>query len=110
MILIPGLDQFRRPGSLTVWIESALAIGLIGYVDYLSGVELRVFPLYYLPISLVAWYRGRSGALIIATLSTMTWLISNALAGLSFSSPGIWVVNTLMQGVSFTLVGVMIAT
>ncbi len=111
LILLPGLDPLRRPGeSLTVWMASTLAIGLIGYVDYLSGVELRVFPMYYAPISLVAWYRGRSGALIVATLSTMTWVISNVLAGLSFSQPAIWVVNTLMQGVSFTLVGIMIAT
>lgn len=98
----------RNP--LSVWIAGVLVIGFIGIVDYLSGAELRVFPLYYAPISFIAWYRGRSSAMAAAALSAMVWLISNLLAGLSFSDPGIVVANTLMQGASFAIVGFLIAT
>lgn len=96
--------------ALSVWIAGALAIGLIGYVDYLSGAELRVFPLYFAPISFVAWYRGRSSAMVAAALSAMAWLISNLLAGMRFSDAGIVVANTVMQGASFAIVGFLIAT
>ena len=98
----------RHP--LSVWIAGMLGVVVIGWVDYVSGSELRVFPLYYAPISLVAWYRGRSGALIVAALCALSWMGSNLLAGLRFSHPGFWVANTLVQGASFATVGLLIAT
>jgi len=95
--------------ALPVWIAGVLGVVVIGSVDYFSGTELRVFPLYYAPISLVAWYRGHSGAVIVAALCGVSWLGSNLLAGLHFSSAGIWVANTLVQGASFAIVGLLIA-
>ena len=56
----------KHPAS--VWIAAATWILLIGGADYVTGVELRVFPLYYAPISLVAWHRGRRDALLVAAL------------------------------------------
>lgn len=103
-----GSDALRHGWS--VWIAGALGVIAIASVDYFTGEELRVFPLYYAPISLVAWYRGRSGALIFAALCAMAWMTSNLMAGLRFSSMGIWVANTLTQGASFTIVGLLIAT
>ena len=100
-----------RPGSraLPVWSAGIFGIAVIGAVDYYSGTELRVFPLYYAPISLVAWYRGSRGALIAAALCSGSWFGSNLLAGLSFSSEGMWVANTMLQGASFATVGLLIA-
>ena len=97
-------------GALSVWIAAVLGVVVIGGVDYFSGTELRVFPLYYAPISLVAWYIGRSGALTVAALCAVSWLGSNFLAGLQYSSAAIWVANTLVQGSSFAIVGLLIAT
>lgn len=103
-----SIHRVRR--KWPVWIEAALAIVVIGGIDYFSGVELRVFPLYYLPISLVAWHRGRTGAVIAAALCALSWDVSNLLAGLRFSHPGLWVANTLLHGASFAIVGLLIAT
>lgn len=100
-------DTIRHP--LLVWIASALGVVVIAYVDFFTGVEVRVFPLYYAPITLVAWYGSRSGALIVAALCAAAWLSSNLLAGLRFSHVGIWVVNTIVQGVSFATVGLLIS-
>lgn len=93
-----------------MWIAALLGIGVIGGVDYLSGVELRVFPLYYAPISLVSWRFGRGGALIASGLCALSWLASNLLAGLAFSRSWMWLANTLVQGASFVTVGLLIAT
>lgn len=82
----------------------------IGAIDFFSGVELRVYPLYYAPISYVAWHLGRSAALIAAAISAGLWLGSNLLAGLQFSHQSLWVANTLVQGASFATVGFLIAT
>jgi diguanylate cyclase (GGDEF)-like protein len=64
--------------------------------------------LYYLPISLIAWYHGRGGAILAATTCAGAWLASNLLAGLQFSGHDIWIINTAVQGASFATVGVLI--
>jgi len=100
----------RSRSAVVVWIVAALATVAIGGIDYLSGVELRVFPLYYAPVSFIAWYRGRSGALVASALGALVWVASNWLAGLRFSNPDLWVTNTLVQGLSFAVVGWLIAS
>jgi diguanylate cyclase (GGDEF)-like protein len=96
--------------ALGLWGPAVLGIFVIGSVDYVTGSEIRIFPLYYAPITYVAWHRGRSGALVAAALCALAWLGSNSLAGMQFSRPGIWFVNTLVQGLSFAIVGLLIAT
>lgn len=95
---------------LRVWTAAVAAVLLIGVVDYASGAELRVFPLYFAPVSLVAWYHGRAGALLAAVLCSISWLTSNLLTGLMFWTTGLWVANTIVQGISFATVGLLIAT
>jgi len=87
-----------------------LLIGLIGWFDFFSGTELRVFPLYYAPISLLAWNAGRAGALVAAATSSLAWLAFNLAAGMSFSSPFIWFANTIVLAASFTVVGLLISS
>jgi len=96
--------------ALEVWIPAASGMVAIGGLDYLTGGEIRIFPLYYAPISFVAWHRGRSDAIIAAALCALGWIGSNYLAGLRFAHPGIWVANTFVQGLSFAIVGLLIAT
>lgn len=80
------------------------AILLISPLDVFSGVELPVFPLYYLPITFAAWQFGWLGAVAAAAFSTYGWYASNQLA-----HPVIWVANTLAQGTSFVIVGLLVA-
>ncbi len=108
--LASALAYRPRVKLLVVWIAGLLAIVFIGWIDFASGTELRVFPLYYVPISLVAWHAGRTGALVAAALSALAWLESNFLAGLQFSYHELWVANTLVQGASFATVGYLIAS
>jgi diguanylate cyclase (GGDEF)-like protein len=92
-----------------VWAAALASIVLIAVIDYVSGVEVRTFPLYYAPISLVSWHRGRSGACVAAAICAAAWLASNLLAGLRYSATSIWLINTLVQGASFLTVGLLIA-
>lgn len=82
---------------------------LIAAVDFLSGVELRVYPLYYAPIALAAWSFGKGPAMIAAGASAVGWVTSNQLAGQQYSHPWIWVANTFVQGASFGVVGYLVA-
>jgi diguanylate cyclase (GGDEF)-like protein len=101
-----------RPDSLprpVVALLTGLGILAVAAVDFASGVELRVYPLYYLPLSFAAWYLGRSWTVVAAGLCTVAWMGSNYLAGLTYSVPGVWVFNTAMHGASFLVVGLLLA-
>lgn len=95
---------------LAAWTIGLLGIVVIAGVDYITGIELRVFALYFAPISFIAWHRGRSAALILAGLSAAAWVWSNQLAGRQYTAGFIWVANTVVQGMAFALVGHLIAT
>lgn len=90
----------------------ALILGgvlLITALDYYSGVEIRIFPLYYAPIAVAAWYFDRVGAVGATLLCAFGWFWSNQLAGMAYSHPIVWVVNTVVQAASFATVGLLVA-
>lgn len=100
-----GAPKLRE--RITLLGGAAVWIALTGVLDFASGVEYRVFPLYFLPICLVGWRLGHVQTLFAAWLSAATWLVSNYEAGMTYSATSVWVVNTITQGVSFSAVGVL---
>jgi diguanylate cyclase (GGDEF)-like protein len=88
-------------------VGASVWIGLTGVLDYASGVEIRIFPLYFLPICLVGWRLGYVLTLFTAWLSAAVWLVSNFEAGMQYSSLAVWVLNTTTQAVSFSVVGAL---
>ncbi len=95
---------------LGVWAIGLAGIGAIGGFDYASGTELRVYPLYYGPIALMAWQAGRGAGVAAAGLSAASWLYFNWLAGLEYGSRSILIANTAVNGASFILVAWLIAS
>lgn len=91
----------------TRWLVALLGIVLVGFVDWVTGTELRVFPLYFLPISLGAWTSRRRGALGLAALATVAWMSSNVLDG--HAPVFVLGFNSVAQAVAFVLVAYLIA-
>lgn len=112
--MIARMQNFRSgsgDGLQRVLVAAAVvaSIVIIGVVDYATGVEVRIYPLYFLPISLAAWRLKRRDVLAAAALSTISWAVSNYIAGMYYIQGVIWGVNILAQGASFVLVGLLIA-
>jgi diguanylate cyclase (GGDEF)-like protein len=108
--------MMKTPQSKRVWLRqlliaaaAALGIGVVGGIDFLTGVEYRVYPLYFLPLSLAAWHLGRSGMIATTALCTVAWSGFNYAAGMQFSHPSVWAVNLLAQLAAFLVVGILIA-
>ena len=56
------MPPVRRPGeppAAFVLAGSAVLVAAVACVDYVTGVELRVFPLYFLPVLAVSLRLGR---------------------------------------------------
>ncbi len=81
---------------------------LVGLVDYFVGVEVRTYPLYFIPLSFSAWRFGKVGAIFADLISTAIWCLSNWAAGMRFSMGGIWLANILSQILAFgTVAGLL---
>jgi PAS domain-containing protein len=64
-----GRREFALPVAL-------ILIAAIGAADYLTGYEVRLAILYFLPVSLATWCRGRTWGLAMAALCPITWAAS----------------------------------
>src|SRR5947208_11849005 len=80
-------------------ITCLLLVGVVGYIDYLTGYERPLLLFYLLPISLAAWFDGLLIALGIAVISIAVSLLSDVAAGIP--ALGFW--NAGMALVSYAL-------
>jgi diguanylate cyclase (GGDEF)-like protein len=90
------------------FIVCVLLIGLIGIVDYWTTSEVRIFPLYFLPISWGAWRLTRSTTLVLSLVSAITWVISHWQSGATYSQSYIWGINFTTQLIAFTVIGILV--
>lgn len=58
----------RQAQTITV-----VGILAVGYLDYLTGGELRIFPLYFLPLMIAAWYLPKRQAFLFALFAAPIW-------------------------------------
>ncbi|MEZ4256512.1 MAG: GGDEF domain-containing protein [Polyangiales bacterium] len=105
---VPWAQRLEFSPSAAV-IAASVSVLVIGAVDYVTGVELRVYPLYYVPVSIIAWNLARRWTVAFAILAALTWYVANQIAGLHYSHDAIWVANIAMQTGSFVVVGLLIA-
>jgi diguanylate cyclase (GGDEF)-like protein len=83
-------------------------LGLIGAIDYATGVEISVSAFYPLPVVLMAWFAGRRAAVGMAALAALTQLVTRIAGepGLSIRPVFLW--NAVMEltvyaGLAFVL-------
>lgn len=83
-------------------------IGAIGLLDHVTGIELRLYPLYVAPVALVAWRLGLRAGFVTSTLALATWAVSNLLAGVT-TPLWAWVLNSLAHVAAFSVVVALVA-
>jgi hypothetical protein len=91
------------PGKYHIIIGLLLTMG-IGYIDYVTGYELRMELFYLLPISYVTWFVGQKNGIVFSVLSIITMEYSDVMAGKKFSSFAIEFWNGAIYFVFYVIV------
>jgi diguanylate cyclase (GGDEF)-like protein len=99
----------KKFSKITVYFWAILLLVVIGFIDYLTGSEIRVFPLYFIPLMFVASQLGKIETLLFSLLATITWLAAMYFAGREYPQSFVWVVNFFTQGLAFVIVAMMYA-
>lgn len=71
LLMTASLPRYRVRGVF----GAALLVVLVGVVDYFTGRELQVVPLYLLPVGLATWVAGRRTGLVFAAVCALVWLV-----------------------------------
>ena len=94
------------PWQLALVVSLMFAVGLL---DYWTGLEVRVYPFYFIPIALAALMLGRLGAILIAVNSAVLWLVANLAVDDNYSANWIWLWNFAIQGTVFFFVAELVS-
>jgi len=70
-----------EPSAAVTLVGAALTVLAVAYVDYTTGTELRVFPLYFLPVLAVSLRLGRWPGLATAAACAAAWTCPTAWPG-----------------------------
>jgi hypothetical protein len=99
---------WRRSARRTRWLLAAAGTGLLGlvsFVDYITGYESLFFIFYFLPVALLAWFVGRRAGWAMAIASGMAWWIVDRAGGHPYPHEWYRIWNAFTCYVAFALMG-----
>jgi diguanylate cyclase (GGDEF)-like protein len=103
--IIDAEPHLSRPVAIAV---AVVLVILIGIFDFASGILLRVFPLYFFPVGMIAWNIGFRASVGVSLVAITAWEESNRLAGLPFHSIFVSAWNITIQLLSLLFLGWML--
>ena len=77
--------QLRWPrlfSRIGLTIVCLLCVGVLGYLDYVTGYEQSLLLFYLVPITLATWFEGLAFGLFFSGLSLCAWVGSDIMAGI----------------------------
>lgn len=100
---------WRQLGKPVIAALVVAGIALVWVVDLYTGTNVRVFPLYFLPLALAAKRLGLGGALLASLLASIAWILAQYLGGRVYPHPIYWLINFVTQGTAFAVVSYLVA-
>ncbi|HEV7403152.1 MAG TPA: PAS domain S-box protein [Chthoniobacteraceae bacterium] len=73
-------DRLQKQPRALIFIEAMLLVGLVGYVDFVTGYEVNVYLFYSIPILAAVWLLGRNAGLWISIFSAAVWSIADVVS------------------------------
>ena len=64
---------FKKKSRRFSIVIGFILIGIVGYVDYVTGREVSFAIFYLIPIGLITWYTGRQPGVLASVASALTW-------------------------------------
>jgi diguanylate cyclase (GGDEF)-like protein len=64
---------FKKKSRRLSIIVGFILIGIVGYVDYVTGREVSFAIFYLIPIGFITWYTGRQPGVLASVASALTW-------------------------------------
>jgi signal transduction histidine kinase len=107
-------SEFARLGSgrraPAIFALMLVMVALVGWIDYMTSLELSVSLLYLVPITLATRWSGRRMGYTIALVSAAVWLAADWMERQTYGHWYLPVWNTLTLTISFLIVVALLAS
>ena len=90
--------------TFIVYLTAIILLILIGWLDYLTGHELRFFIFYYVPVALATWHLGWKSGVLVALLAVQVRFIIEQMHEVSFPPEYIQHINFALRLVSYLVI------
>ncbi len=94
------------PAAVNLLVIAGLA--LVAIIDYMTGIEIRIYPLYFMPLMLAAWRLPRNITITYALSAAVIWALVMYISGREYSTGIFWLINFITQGSAFLLVSILV--
>jgi len=105
--LLAGLEKQSK--TFIVFMGVVL-IGIIGFIDYLTGNNFSFSVFYVLPIFLVTWFTNQQLGFLVSFASAIAWLIADIAASESHAFPLILFWNSFIRLAFFTIIAFLLSS
>ena len=99
----------REPRRWKVAAATGALIVATYFVDLRAGYEIRLFPLYFLPVGLASWHLGRVWGQAAAAGSALAWTLADVMAGHQYTTVAYLAWNAAIQFGTFSLTAWVLA-
>jgi hypothetical protein len=82
-------------------VLSIVILVFLGLLDYATGYEFGFFIFYFIPVSIAAWYGGRTPGLAMAFASAACWYLADRMTHHPYPKPYFAYWETFARLVSF---------
>jgi len=102
------LAKFKRRPFL-IYCACIALLGILGWLDYITGYELGFFVFYSAPVGIAAWQLGRWPAVGMSLLASAAWALADSFGGAKYSTRFAFYWNNGVHFASFIINAVAIA-
>jgi K+-sensing histidine kinase KdpD len=102
------MDKPDRFSRVWVLLASFATQAVVGIFDYATGYELNLDVLYFIPVSICAWYLRRSEVVVAAILGGLTWGYADIHAGHQYTNQAYLYCNIFVSFSSLIILGLVV--
>jgi signal transduction histidine kinase len=87
-----------------LYLEAISLMFLIAFVDYITGYEVTIYPLYAVPILLLVWFADLRVAIAISITSAVLWWLVDRAVGHAYSTEWLRLWDSVVRLIFFGLI------
>ena len=97
-------ELFKRQPLWLLYAEALAQLAACGFLDYITGYELAVYPIYAVPILFMVWFGGRTPSAVISVVGTLVWWWADVAAGHVYSNTWLQAWDVVVRLIFFLVV------
>jgi hypothetical protein len=103
------IDHMEKKPHWRIWLLAILVNIIMGFLDHLTGSQVKLDIFYVIPVGMIAWIINRNAGFLMMFISIITVFLADILGGKTLDSPLIEFWNILANFCFFAIIIVLVS-